>query len=202
MVLRQIPNKHADAWSSWACRTVCNELMHAAARAVPGHRPDRLGQEHVAGQHDQLSQRERRPPHHHDRRPDRVLPPRTRSRRSTSARSASTCRSFAEAIRRALRQDPDVILVGEMRDLETIEAAITAAETGHVVFGTLHTTERARARSTASSTSFRPISRNRFARSCRRRSSASCRQALLPKIGGGRVRGVRDAGRHARPSPT
>lgn len=47
--------------------------------------------------------------------------------------------SFAEAIRRSLRQDPDVILVGEMRDLETIEAAITAAETGHVVFGTLHT---------------------------------------------------------------
>ena len=48
--------------------------------------------------------------------------------------------SFAEAIRRSLRQDPDVILVGEMRDLETIEAAITAAETGHIVFGTLHTT--------------------------------------------------------------
>jgi len=48
--------------------------------------------------------------------------------------------NFAEAIRRALRQDPDVILVGEMRDLETIEAAISAAETGHVVFGTLHTT--------------------------------------------------------------
>jgi twitching motility protein PilT len=48
--------------------------------------------------------------------------------------------TFAEAIRRALRQDPDVILVGEMRDLETIEAAITAAETGHLVFGTLHTT--------------------------------------------------------------
>jgi twitching motility protein PilT len=48
--------------------------------------------------------------------------------------------SFAEAIRRALRQDPDVILVGEMRDLETIAAAITAAETGHLVFATLHTT--------------------------------------------------------------
>jgi len=47
--------------------------------------------------------------------------------------------SFAEALRRALRQDPDIILVGEMRDLETIEAAITAAETGHLVFGTLHT---------------------------------------------------------------
>lgn len=47
--------------------------------------------------------------------------------------------SFDEAIRRALRQDPDVILVGEMRDLETISAAITAAETGHLLFGTLHT---------------------------------------------------------------
>jgi len=51
---------------------------------------------------------------------------------------------FSEALRRALRQDPDVILVGEMRDLETISAAITAAETGHLVMGTLHTTGAAR----------------------------------------------------------
>jgi len=48
--------------------------------------------------------------------------------------------SFAEALRRVLRSDPDVILVGEMRDLETIESAIRAAETGHLVFATLHTT--------------------------------------------------------------
>lgn len=48
--------------------------------------------------------------------------------------------SFSEALRRALRMDPDVILVGELRDLETIEAALRAAETGHLVFGTLHTT--------------------------------------------------------------
>jgi twitching motility protein PilT len=48
-------------------------------------------------------------------------------------------RSFAEALRGALRQDPDVILVGEMRDLETIETALTAAETGHLVLSTLHT---------------------------------------------------------------
>src|SRR5205085_8592632 len=47
--------------------------------------------------------------------------------------------SFSEGIRRALRMDPDVILVGEMRDLETIHSAIEAAETGHIVFGTLHT---------------------------------------------------------------
>ncbi|MBK8977954.1 MAG: type IV pilus twitching motility protein PilT [Planctomycetes bacterium] len=52
--------------------------------------------------------------------------------------------SFGEAMRRALRQDPDVILLGEMRDLETTSAAITAAETGHLVFGTLHTTGAAR----------------------------------------------------------
>ncbi|MFW5996440.1 MAG: type IV pilus twitching motility protein PilT [Verrucomicrobiota bacterium] len=48
--------------------------------------------------------------------------------------------SFAEALNRALRQDPDVVLVGEMRNLETIRAAVTAAETGHLVFSTLHTT--------------------------------------------------------------
>jgi len=52
--------------------------------------------------------------------------------------------TFPEAMRRVLRQDPDVILLGEMRDLETISAAITAAETGHLVFGTLHTTGSAR----------------------------------------------------------
>ena len=52
--------------------------------------------------------------------------------------------NFAEALRRALRQDPDVILVGEMRDVETMGAAVSAAETGHLVFGTLHTTGAAR----------------------------------------------------------
>jgi twitching motility protein PilT len=52
--------------------------------------------------------------------------------------------SFVEAMRRVLRQDPDVILLGEMRDLDTISSAVTAAETGHLVFGTLHTTGSAR----------------------------------------------------------
>jgi len=52
--------------------------------------------------------------------------------------------NFAEALRRVLRQDPDVIMVGELRDLETMDAAITAAETGHLVFGTLHTTGAAK----------------------------------------------------------
>jgi len=52
--------------------------------------------------------------------------------------------SFSEALRRVLRQDPDVIMLGEMRDLETTSAAISAAETGHLVMGTLHTTGAAR----------------------------------------------------------
>lgn len=52
--------------------------------------------------------------------------------------------SFANALRSALREDPDVILVGEMRDLETIRLALTAAETGHLVFGTLHTSSAAK----------------------------------------------------------
>jgi twitching motility protein PilT len=51
----------------------------------------------------------------------------------------SDTHGFAQALKHVLRQDPDVILVGEMRDLETISAALTAAETGHLVFGTLHT---------------------------------------------------------------
>jgi len=51
----------------------------------------------------------------------------------------SDTKSFANALRAALRQDPDVVLIGEMRDLETIEAALRIAETGHLTFGTLHT---------------------------------------------------------------
>lgn len=57
---------------------------------------------------------------------------------------SSHTKSFANALRAALREDPDVILVGEMRDLETIQLAMTAAETGHLVFGTLHTNSAAK----------------------------------------------------------
>lgn len=94
--------------------------------------------------------------------------------------------SFSAALRGALRQDPDVILVGEMRDLETIEAAITAAETGHVVFGTLHT-------NTAEGTINRIIDvfPNTQQEQIRTQLASSiigilCQQ-LVPKIGGGRV---------------
>jgi twitching motility protein PilT len=94
--------------------------------------------------------------------------------------------SFAEAIRRALRQDPDVILVGEMRDLETISAAIAAAETGHIVFGTLHT-------NSAQGTVNRMIDAfpGNLQDQIRTQLSTSLigvvAQTLLPKNGGGRI---------------
>ncbi|MFC2048765.1 type IV pilus twitching motility protein PilT [Elusimicrobiota bacterium] len=61
----------------------------------------------------------------------------------TQREIGSHSNSFEQALKRALRQDPDIILIGEMRDLETIGAALTLAETGHLVFGTLHTTDAA-----------------------------------------------------------
>jgi len=94
--------------------------------------------------------------------------------------------SFAEAIRRGLRQDPDVILVGEMRDLETIEAAITAAETGHIVLATLHTTG-------AQGTVNRVIDVFPTSQQEQIRTQLSTSvigiisQALMPRRGGGRV---------------
>ena len=94
--------------------------------------------------------------------------------------------SFAEGLRRALREDPDVILVGEMRDLETISQAISAAETGHLVFGTLHTTGAARTVDRiidAFPTTQQEMVRTQLAGNLR----AVISQALLPKKGGGRV---------------
>src|SRR6187200_1517506 len=94
--------------------------------------------------------------------------------------------NFSEALRRAMRQDPDVILVGELRDLATIEAAITAAETGHVVFCTLHTTG-------AQGTVNRIIDVFPTNQQDQIRVQLSTSiigilsQTLIPKIGGGRV---------------
>ncbi|MGB5440239.1 MAG: type IV pilus twitching motility protein PilT [Gammaproteobacteria bacterium] len=93
---------------------------------------------------------------------------------------------FNEALRSALREDPDIILVGEMRDLETIRLALTAAETGHLVFGTLHTTS-------ASKTIDRiidvfPAAEKTMVRSMLSESlRAVIAQTLLKKIGGGRI---------------
>ena len=96
--------------------------------------------------------------------------------------------SFSEAIRRALRQDPDIILVGEMRDLETIEAAISAAETGHLVFGTLHTNGAAKTIDRivdAFPANMKDMIRTQLASSI----VAVISQVLCRKLGGGRIAG-------------
>ncbi|MBL4569700.1 MAG: type IV pilus twitching motility protein PilT [Alcanivorax sp.] len=93
---------------------------------------------------------------------------------------------FAEALRSALREDPDIILVGEMRDLETIRLALTAAETGHLVFGTLHTTSAAKTIDRV--VDVFPAEEKSMVRSMLSESlQAVVSQTLMKKNGGGRV---------------
>ena len=93
---------------------------------------------------------------------------------------------FNEALRSALREDPDIILVGEMRDLETIRLALTAAETGHLVFGTLHTTSAAKTIDRV--VDVFPAEEKAMVRSMLSESlQAVISQTLLKKTGGGRV---------------
>jgi twitching motility protein PilT len=95
-------------------------------------------------------------------------------------------KGFTQALKRVLRQDPDVILVGEMRDLETISAACTAAETGHLVFGTLHTTS---APSTIDRVIdvFPPYQQEQIRMQLSITLQGVISQTLLPKVGGGRI---------------
>ncbi|MFP4281159.1 MAG: type IV pilus twitching motility protein PilT [Opitutales bacterium] len=106
----------------------------------------------------------------------------------TQREVGSDTRSFADAIRGALRQDPDVILVGEMRDLETIEAAVSAAETGHLVFGTLHTTGAARTVDRIVD-AFPEATKEQIRTQLASSIVAVISQVLLKKNGGGRVAG-------------
>lgn len=93
---------------------------------------------------------------------------------------------FNEALRSALREDPDIILVGELRDLETIRLALTAAETGHLVFGTLHTTSAAKTIDRV--VDVFPAEEKSMVRSMLSESlQAVISQTLLKKVGGGRV---------------
>ncbi|MEX2130301.1 MAG: type IV pilus twitching motility protein PilT [Pseudohongiellaceae bacterium] len=93
---------------------------------------------------------------------------------------------FSEALRSALREDPDIILVGELRDLETIRLALTAAETGHLVFGTLHTTSAAKTIDRVIDVF--PAAEKDMVRSMLSESlQAVVSQTLLKKPGGGRV---------------
>jgi twitching motility protein PilT len=94
--------------------------------------------------------------------------------------------SFSAALRSSLRQDPDVVLLGEMRDLETIAAAITIAETGHLVFATLHTNSAAQSIDRIVDV-FPPHQQPQVRTQLSNMLMAICSQRLLPAIGGGRV---------------
>lgn len=94
--------------------------------------------------------------------------------------------SFSAALRSSLRQDPDVVLIGEMRDLETISAAITIAETGHLVFATLHTNSAAQSIDRMIDV-FPPHQQPQIRAQLANILMAICSQRLVPAIGGGRV---------------
>ncbi len=94
--------------------------------------------------------------------------------------------SFSAALRSALRQDPDVVLIGEMRDLETISAAITIAETGHLVFATLHTNSTSQSLDRMIDV-FPPHQQQQIRAQLSNILMAVCSQRLIPSIGGGRV---------------
>ena len=94
--------------------------------------------------------------------------------------------SFAAALRSALREDPDVVLIGEMRDLETIQAAITIAETGHLVFATLHTNSAAQSIDRMIDV-FPSHQQPQVRTQLSNMLMAICAQRLVPAIGGGRV---------------
>lgn len=94
--------------------------------------------------------------------------------------------SFSAALRSSLRQDPDVVLIGEMRDLETISAAITIAETGHLVFATLHTNSAAQSIDRMIDV-FPPHQQPQIRAQLANILQAICSQRLIPSIGGGRI---------------
>jgi len=104
----------------------------------------------------------------------------------TQRELSKSTKSFGNALKAALRQDPDVILVGEMRDLETVSLALTASETGHLVFATLHTTDAAQTINRIIDVF--PSDQQQMVRSQLGGSlKAVISQALLPRVGGGRV---------------
>jgi len=94
--------------------------------------------------------------------------------------------SFSASLRSALRQDPDVVLIGEMRDLETIASAITIAETGHLVFATLHTNSAAQSIDRMIDV-FPPHQQPQIRSQLSNILAAICSQRLVPAIGGGRI---------------
>ena len=142
-VLRTIPSKVLTLEELERAEDLQGDRQ-PAARHRAGHRPDRFGQvDHAGG--DGGSQSTRTSTAHILTVEDPIEFVHESKKCLINQREVGPhTLSFSNALRSALREDPDVILVGEMRDLETIRLALTAAETGHLVFGTLHTSSAAK----------------------------------------------------------
>ena len=128
-VFRVIPSKILTA-EELACSREHPRALPADQGARAGHRADRLGQVDDALRDDRLHQPQPHRSHHHDRGPDRVRAREQEVPDQPARGAARTPTSFKDALRAALREDPDIVLVGEMRDLETVAIAIETAETG------------------------------------------------------------------------
>ncbi len=133
------PLQDPDLRTSSACRRWSPSCASKPRGLVLVTGPDRLGQVDHAGVDDRQDQHRAARAHHDDRGSDRVPAPAQELPGQPARGRRATRSSFKKALKYILRQDPDVVLVGEMRDLETIEAALIIAETGHLVFATLHT---------------------------------------------------------------
>ena len=136
-VYRVIPEK-IRAFQDLGLPQVLVDSGGASARSGARHRPDGFRQVDDARRDDRQDQQGASRPHPHDRGPDRVRAPAS-GLPGEPARGALRHAELSSALRAALREDPDIVLIGEMRDLETVESALRIAETGHLTFGTLHT---------------------------------------------------------------
>ena len=167
---RRVPHRSRSRSSrstSSACRRSSTELCDKPRGLVLVTGPTGSGKSTtLASMIDKINTRAQRP-HHHDRGPDRVPAPAQELPRQPARGRRATRQSFKRALKYILRQDPDVVLIGEMRDLETIEAALTIAETGHLAFAHAAHQLRGPDASTASSTCSRRTSSRRSARSSR-----------------------------------
>jgi twitching motility protein PilT len=184
-VMRQIPEKIPTADELGLSEAVRN-LAHLSKGLVLVTGPTGSGKSTTLAAMIDLINRTRRP-HHHHRGPGRVRAPVEASCLVHQREVARAHRLVQAGAAAALREDPDVVLVGEMRDLETMAIAIETAETGHLVFGTLHTTtaistvERLVDQFPGDRQAADPNDAGRFSL------KAVIAQTLLKKVGGGRV---------------
>ena len=119
------------------------DARRAPTRSGARHRPDRQRQVDDSRGDDRQNQRRTSRAHPHDRGPDRVHPRSNKKSLVNQREVHSDTGGFGPALRAALREDPDIVLIGEIRDLETVEAALKIAETGHLTFASLHTNSAA-----------------------------------------------------------